>query len=98
MKARAWKQEDIGQLKQWVGYHEMPVDALLSDILPNTGGFIVDGLGCVFLYITNSSLAYIDNMFINPKAPFDQRRIAGKLLIDAMIEHAKSHNVRLVSL
>lgn len=88
---------DIEQLKQWVTDHGMPGEAFTPDVLPPSGGYIVDGLGCVFLYLTQSTLAYVDNMFTNPKAPFGERREAGRILIDAIIEHAKQNNVRIVS-
>lgn len=92
------KQLHKAQFADWCRAHKMPVDeATMLDVLPDSGGYIVEGLGCVFLYLTQSKLAYVDMMMTNPLAPFAERREAGRILIDAIIEHARANGVELVS-
>lgn len=86
------------QFADWCKAHKMPVDeATMMDYLPDTGGFIVEGFGCVFVYKTNSRMAYVDMMMTNPNAPFAERREAGRALIDAIIQYAVDNNIHLYS-
>jgi hypothetical protein len=92
------KQLDKAQFTEWCKAHKMPVDEnTMMAYLPEQGGFIVDGFGCVFVYETKSRMAYVDMMMTNPNAPFDKRREAGRLLIDAIMAFAREHNIHLYS-
>ncbi len=99
MHARPFdKVKDRQQFNEWSTRHGQP--ELTDDILhylPDEGGFIVDCYGCGFVYLTTTRMAYIDQMLINPKAPFRERREAGRMLIDAIMQFARDRNVSMYS-
>jgi len=60
---REYKPEDYEQIMSWwVKRDKAPISPdLFSDL-----GFIVDGVAAVFLYTTNSKIAYLECMICNP--------------------------------
>jgi hypothetical protein len=85
LQARRFNIEDYPQIKSW----GLERRALYTDptLLPDCG-FIVDGYAACFLYTTDSSVCYLDNLIaVSEKS--HSREMAIKLVIDAVIEEAK---------
>ena len=60
---REYKPEDYEQLMSWwLKRNKNPIN---PDLFSDTG-FIVDGVAAVFLYTTNSKIAYLECMICNP--------------------------------
>lgn len=93
------KVKDREQFNRWNKGHGITakLDDDTAKYLPDDGGFIVDDLACIFVYQTNTRLAYIDQMMTNPFAPFDLRRRAGILLVEAIMQFAVDKNIHLYS-
>ncbi len=91
---RAYVPEDYFQIMDWwVKRTEgEPIEAqYLSDI-----GFIVDGLAAVFLFTTNSKVAYIDFLISNPEAPHQDSQMALDTVVQACISRAKKEGFRVL--
>ena len=82
MHVREYVPSDYKTIETWMkGYSsETAVPELW---LPDTG-FIIDDLSCVFIYKTNSNIAYIEVLTGNPKAEKETKNIA----INKVFEHA----------
>ncbi len=51
-------------------------------------GFIVDGIAAVFLYQSDSSCCWLENMISNKEAPKEKKAVAVDLLIQAVLQEA----------
>lgn len=71
------------------------IGPLPTDVFSPTG-FVVRGLAGLWLYTTNSTIAYLDMLVSNPDAPKDRRRLALDLVIDACADAAKKAGCRAV--
>lgn len=56
-------------------------------------GFVADNCYAGFLYLTNSSTAYLDSFVSDPAAPKAQRLQASTELMGKLLELAKQHRV-----
>ena len=72
------------------GIGRMPEDMFSSC------GFVVEGMAAVWLYLTDSSLAYGEMLVSNPDAPKKKRRAAMALVVAAVIAEAKAAGCRTV--
>jgi len=82
---RRYKTEDFDQIKQWLIDRNQKV--FHPRILPKVG-FIVDDLAAVFLYQTDSDLAYIENLVSNPHAGYEERDDAICQVTDTALQAA----------
>lgn len=91
MEVRRYKDSDYEILKTWqeTRNESMPSSDMLSDI-----GFIIEDTAVVFLYTTNSKIAYLETMITNPLAK--NRRIAIDSITYEALEHAKHIGVKLI--
>lgn len=85
MIVRKYEPQDFAQIAQWGKSHETEYT---ESQFPKTG-FIVDGLAAYFLYTTDSSICFLENLVSNNDANFTDRRDAIKLVIDAALTEAK---------
>lgn len=59
-------------------------------------GFVVDGCYAGFVYLTNSSVAYLDAFVSDPDAPKEARENASHVLIEELLALARQHRVSRV--
>lgn len=78
----------------WTEYGWSPIPASL---LP-ASGLIVPGLAAGFVYLSNSSLAWIEWVVGNPAAPSADRDAALEILIPALMEQAKAAGAEMAVL
>ena len=85
MQVRRYEPKDFAQIAQWAleGYN---VD-YSEDQFPKTG-FIVDGVAAYFLYSTDSSVCFLENMISNKAADRMDKHLALNLIIDAILKEA----------
>lgn len=94
MMTRKFKQSDFATLEAWAtkrgkSWTDMP------GIFP-TNGWINES-AAVFLYLTDSKLAFIDSMFTNPEHAKEQRAEGAKACIDELVKFAKANGVLIMS-
>lgn len=59
-------------------------------------GYVVDGIAGLWLYLTGSSLAYLEFLVTNPDVAPVSRGVAQDMVIEACLEHAKKEGCRTV--
>lgn len=91
MIVRRYESQDFEQIKEWG--KEFGSD-YKEDQFPKTG-FIVDGIAAYFLYSTDSSVCWLENMI--SKRGVDQRvkNQALELIIEAILKEAKELGFRV---
>ena len=77
-------------LKQW------NLETPPPSYYPEYGGFIVENCAASFLYLTNTAIAFHENMIINPSLNKDERNTAINLVDDAIAAFAKINNVTAI--
>lgn len=85
MIARKYLPEDFDQIQLWAkewGTNYKPSQ------FPKTG-FIVDGLAAWFLYRTDSSVCFLENLISKKSADERDRDEAIKLVVDAVLTEAR---------
>lgn len=80
MNVRLYQPEDFPQIKKWGD--EWGAD-YQEDQLPNTG-FIIDGVAAYFLYSTDSSVCWLENMI----SKRDLEKAVRSRACDLLIDHA----------
>jgi len=65
MELRRFKKEDLKTINGWYAAHGMR--GLSEDELPSTG-LIIPDVAANFLYLTDSSIGFIENFIANPHA------------------------------
>ncbi len=86
MICRRYKPEDFTQIKEWGEKWDAEYN---EDQFPSVG-FIVDGVAAYFLYSTDSSVCWLENMVSNRGIDEKTRDQALGLLIDAILKEAKT--------
>ncbi len=86
MVARKYTSKDFPQIQTWG--KQWGADYKESQF-PKTG-FIVDGLAAYFLYSSDSSCCWLENMVANKSADPEQKGLALKLITEAILKEAKS--------
>ena len=76
---------DYNQFCEWMQSHRALVPP--EDSLPHIG-FVVDGIAMGFVYMTDSSVAIIENMVTNPKSSLRDRYDAVDDITDRLEEAA----------
>lgn len=74
----------------------MTQDAAVDAALYPPTGFVVNGILASWLYLTNSSLAYIDSTIADPKSEKDARRAAMVEMLPLIVEEARAHGVKVL--
>lgn len=92
MNLRPYKPEDFETVARWArdGYNT----EYSEDQFPQTG-FIVDGVAAAFMYATDSSVCYIENMISNRSADPAARDYAIKLILEALFLAARSQGFKV---
>lgn len=85
MTVRPYEESDFDQIKQWGLMWGAKYD---DEQLPATG-FIIDGVAAYFLYSTDSSVCWLENMITKRGVAPSVRDKAVQLLIDAGLRKAK---------
>jgi hypothetical protein len=85
MQVRRYEPEDYAQISQWA-LDGWDTD-YTEDQFPKTG-LIVDGIAALFLYSTDSSICFLENMISNKKSDPDLKEEALNLLMGSMLELA----------
>ena len=89
----------LPELNSWVAqWNEknknfVPVPA---SFYPETGGFIVEGHCAAFIYLTNTAMAFYENIIVNPNSTYEERTESIKLVDQAIAEFAAKNNVKLM--
>lgn len=69
------------------------MDRIDKTVLSNTG-FIIPGICCCFLYLNNSSVCFLENLFSNPEAEDREENI--KFMVDTALKAAKDFKYKYV--
>lgn len=80
---RAFEDSDMDEINGWYVAHGRP--AIVRSDLP-AFGVIEPGVGCAFLYRTDSAVGLLDGVVTNPRADPEMRHrafVAGFLVIEA---------------
>jgi hypothetical protein len=87
MQVRRYELSDFAQVSEWAldGYNT----DYTEEQFPKTG-FIVDGIAAYFLYSTDSSVCFLENMISNKKADPMERHLALNLIVEAILKEAAS--------
>jgi len=88
---RAYRDTDFNDVMKWLEKRNMP--KIDKTVLSDTG-FIIPDVACVFLYLTNSSVCNLENMYSNPDA--ENRSLAIELLLDTALKAAKTWEYKYV--
>ena len=86
MIVRPFEPKDFEQIKAWASHRG---DSYNEDQFPKTG-FIVDGFAAYFLYSTDSSVCWLENLISNSKTDPFIRDIALDLVIKAAFQKAEA--------
>lgn len=87
VETRRVEPSDYVEIEKW-WKHRGRDDALPCHIFSDLG-FIVPGICVVFLYATNSKIAFIENLQANPLVPHHRRTLALNAVIQAVCETAR---------
>lgn len=91
---RPVNEHDFEEILGWLEKRGLPKAPLWTF---STKGFITPGVAVGFLYLTNSSIAYIDCYISNPEAKLEDRKKAFDRITDRILSTAKNgHNVKLI--
>lgn len=86
IEVRPWhKEKDFAQVKEWGFQYNKEYR---EHQFPKTG-FIVDGVAAYFLYSTDSSCCWLENMIANKKTDPDVRDKALQMICEAILAEAK---------
>lgn len=88
MEVRLVQESDLAEMRKWWDKrkkHDVFPSIILSDL-----GFIVPGVAAVFLYTTNSKLAFIENLQANPDVLGERRNDALNAVVSAAYIEAKN--------
>lgn len=97
MRPRRFDNADVELLNGWLDGHGKPAN-LTENELPAVG-LIVDDVAAGFLYVTDSSVAFLENFVSNPKAPKRKVREAVDEIIKRLMIFAHEAGIsRLVGL
>lgn len=84
MEVRRFVTSDFLQISAWAREYDAHYDIKQ---FPKTG-FIVDGIAAFFLYSTDSSVCFLENMIANRAVDREERNRALSLLVEAIIKEA----------
>ena len=92
MEARRYKHEDIPQIKRWAleGYGYIYSEHQFPKI-----GFIVDGVAAYFLYQTDSTICFLENLIANKNIEKEIRNQAIDLIIKELMKTAQDLGFRV---
>ena len=86
-------EKDYAILSQWLEGHSKPI---FDKKLYSNSGFMVDEIVAGFLYKTNSSICFIENIISNPISEKNARRTAINTLFDEIIKEAKNEKFQMI--
>lgn len=91
---RSVNEHDFEEIISWFEKRHFPKPPLW--VFSNKG-FITPGVAVGFLYLTNSSIAYIDCYVSNPEAKKEDRKKAFERITDRILSTAKNgHNIKMI--
>lgn len=93
VKPRKFLPEDYIQLEGWSNDREVKAPPL--EYLPSTG-YIVDGVACGFLYLTNSAVGLLEGFITNPNADKNDRNKALDSITLKLIELAELNSCKIL--
>lgn len=85
MIVRPFEPKDFEQIRQWAEEYETEYR---EHQFPKTG-FIVDGVAAYFLYSTDSSICFLENLITNKKVDQGIKNDAIELVCEAVLNKAK---------
>lgn len=86
MIARLYEPKDFEQIQVWAKHRGTEYT---ESQFPKVG-FIVDGYAAYFLYQTDSTVCFLENLIANPLTEGSDRCEAIDLVVDAVISEAKA--------
>jgi hypothetical protein len=92
MEVRRYRPADYTQIARWA--YERDKTEYAEHQFPATG-FIVDGVAAFFLYKTDSSVCFCENMIANKNSDKKTRDLAIDLIIEAIFKEAKEQGFRV---
>lgn len=91
--ARQFYPDDYNQIKEWFLAHN--IEAIPKELLP-INGLIVDGLAAGFLITTDNGVGILEFFISNPKSDSGLRDTALDLIIEGLLERAKTLGLKFV--
>lgn len=85
MEARPYEPKDFEQVQKWAAQYGSEIR---EHQYPKTG-FIIDGFGAYFLYSTDSSCCWLENLIANKEAEPGLKGLAIEILTAAILNKAK---------
>jgi hypothetical protein len=90
---RFYQDKDFKEISHWCSLRDRPAPEEWA--LPDSG-FIVDGVACGFLVMTNTKIGILDFYISNPHADKEARREALEEITNELIEAAKEVGIRSI--
>lgn len=87
------RHRDYDQYKEWAEKRNLV--CLDRDCFPEHG-FIVDNLACVWLYKTDSQVAFLEMLLTNPDAPVNSANQAIEKCVDAAISFCEAGGAKII--
>ncbi len=87
------KEKHYEKIYSWWKDHEQP--PLAVDLLPNTG-ILVDGIVALFLYQTDSKVAFMENLISDKNSNKEHRRKAIDVALSEIIKIAKEKDFKYI--
>jgi hypothetical protein len=92
-KGKFYEHEDFEEIRSW--YKKRSVEFFDRTVLPNIG-FVVPGIGAGFIYMTDSSIAFIEGFITNPEADSKDRNDALDRISENLILYARVMGVKFI--
>lgn len=86
--------QHIDDALEWL--HVRGMAELPRDVFSSTG-YVVPGVAAVWLYLTDSSLAFLEMLISNPAAPKRERRIALDAVVARAVDEAARAGTRVLN-
>lgn len=94
LSVQVYTDEEEHQLIHW--YKQWELDTKVIDLLPKTG-WIINNVGAIFLYETNSKVAFLDGFISNKRVKKEYLTIALDKLVRAACKHADEKGFKMIS-
>ena len=83
----------LDECRSWIERRGLPMPP--TDVFSSTG-FVAPGVAAVWLYLTGSSMAYMDHLIGNPDVSTETRSAGLDAVLSAAIAAARNANVRIL--
>jgi len=91
MKVRRYEDSDFSQISEWAKDYDTQYEQTQFPKI----GFIVDGFAAYFIYQTDSSICFLENLISNKNADRTEKEKAIELVIQAILQEASDLGFRV---